>query len=175
MAPMTWTAPAVERAGEPTRGNELEVLTAWLDFHRDTLSHKCSGLTEAQLKTAAVDPSPLTLLGIVRHMTELERWLRSLFTGKPEDDPYYTDEQPDAAFLDIANADAKADLELFRQEVELTRKAVPLRDIGESYFDDEEGEDIDIRAMYVHVLEEYARHNGHADLIRERIDGSTGT
>jgi hypothetical protein len=170
---MVWTAPSVERTEETLIGDEREVLTGWLDFHRDALAAKCSGLTAEQLKLASVEPSQLTLLGIVRHVTELERWLRTLFTGESLDDPYGTEDDPDAAFLNIADADAAADLELFRQEVELTRKAAPLRDLGETT--EEDGETVGLRAMYVHVLEEYARHNGHADLIRERIDGTVGT
>lgn len=167
-----WTAPEIDRTPEPSLGDERTVLEGWLDYHRDTLLHKCAGLTEAQLKTASVTPSNLTLLGLVRHMTELERWLRGLFIDELLDDPYSTEERPDAAFDDVESASAEADLALFRQEVELTRKAMPLRDFSDTYED--EGEVANLRATVVHILEEYARHNGHADLIRQSIDGATG-
>ncbi|SCL39596.1 Protein of unknown function [Micromonospora pallida] len=169
---MTWTAPAVDRKPEPALGDERAVLAGWLDYHRDTLLLKCSGLTEEQLKTNSVPVTNLTLLGLVRHMTELERWLRTLFTGETAEDPYSTEESPDGAFDDVAAADVTADLDLFRQEVELTRKAFSLRDLGDTYED--EGEVLNLRTTVVHILEEYARHNGHADLIRQTIDGATG-
>ncbi|MFI6823814.1 DinB family protein [Micromonospora sp. NPDC050187] len=169
---MTWTAPAVDRKPDPMLGDETAVLAGWLDYHRDTLLLKCSGLTEAQLKTNSVPVTNLTLLGLVRHMTELERWLRTLFTGETAEDPYSTEERPDAAFDDVATADVQADFDLFRQEAELTRKAFTLRDLGETYED--EGEVRNLRTTVVHILEEYARHNGHADLIRQSIDGATG-
>lgn len=169
---MTWTAPAVDRTPDPALGDERAVLAGWLDYHRDTLLWKCSGLTEEQLKTASVPVTNVTLLGLVRHMTELERWLRSIFTGEEVEDPYSTEERPDAAFDEVATADVLADLDLFRQEVEATRKAFGLRDLGDTYED--EGELRNVRTTVVHILEEYARHNGHADLIRQTIDGATG-
>ncbi|BCL14537.1 DinB family protein [Micromonospora sagamiensis] len=169
---MTWTAPAVDRKPDPMLGDETAVLAGWLDYHRDTLLLKCSGLTEEQLKTNSVPVTNLTLLGLVRHMTELERWLRTLFTGEAADDPYSSEERPDAAFDDVATADVVANFDLYRQEVELTRKAFSLRDLGDTYED--EGEVRNLRTTVVHILEEYARHNGHADLIRQSIDGATG-
>jgi uncharacterized damage-inducible protein DinB len=172
MPSMSWTAPEVDRASYPDLGDEAAVLGGWLDYQRDTLLHKCAGLTEAQLKTASAEPSNLTLLGLVRHMTELERWFRGLFTGESADDPYSTEGQPDAAFDAVASADARADLALFGAEVELTRKAISLRDLGDTFSED--GQTHNLRTMCVHIIEEYARHNGHADLLRERIDGATG-
>jgi uncharacterized damage-inducible protein DinB len=171
---MTWTAPEVDRASDPAGGDEATVLAGWMDYHRDTLLAKCAGLTEAQLKTASVEPSNLTLLGLVRHMTELERWFGSLFTGEEDDSELYsTEEDPDGAFDSVAAADAQADLALFVAEVEATRKATSLRSLDETFTED--GETANLRTIYVHILEEYARHNGHADLLRERIDGATGT
>jgi len=169
---MAWTAPDIDRTPSPDTGDERAVLAGWLDYHRDTLLHKCAGLTEEQLKTASVAPSGLTLLGLVRHMSELERWLRSLFTGETPDALYSTEERPDGAFDDVASASADKDLATFHAEIALTRAAVPLRDLADTV--EEDGETLGLRAMCVHVLEEYARHNGHADLIRERIDGATG-
>lgn len=169
---MMWTAPAIDRKPSPDLGDERAVLEGWLDYHRDTLLLKCSGLTEEQLKTPAATPSDLTLLGLVRHMTELERWLRTVFTGEPEPDPYSSEASPDGAFDDVAAASAAADLDLFRTEVELTRKASSLRTLDDIY--EEEGETLNVRSIVVHILEEYARHNGHADIVRQNIDGATG-
>jgi len=171
---MTWTAPEVERSQGLWIGDEHSVLESWFNFHRDTLLHKCAGLTEEQLKTASVEPSPLTLLGLLRHLTELERWWRSLFTGDTFEPPYMTEESPDASIFDIESADARADYELYRTEIELTRKAVSLRGLEEIWEKDGQPSG-NLRAMYVHLIEEYARHSGHADLIRERIDGKVGT
>jgi hypothetical protein len=169
---MNWIAPAVDRAADPSGGDEATVLAGWMDYHRDTLLHKCAGLTETQLKTASAEPSNLTLLGLVRHMTELERWFRSLFTGETLDDPYSSEADPDAAFTAVAGAAARADLDRYGNEVELTRKATMLRGLDETFTAD--GDTRNLRTIYVHILEEYARHNGHADLLRERIDGATG-
>jgi Protein of unknown function (DUF664) len=170
---MTWTAPGIDRALQPAGGDENAVLAGFLDFHRDTLLHKCAGLTEAQLKTPGVEAADVTLLGLVRHMTELERWLRSLFTGEAVDYPYSTEQHPDGAFDQVASADAEADYTLLREEIELGRKAFGQRGLDETF--EEDGETGNLRSAVVHVLEEYARHNGHADLIRQSIDGATGT
>jgi hypothetical protein len=169
---VTWTAPAVERAESPNLGDERAVLDGWMDFHRDTLLFKCSGLTAEQLKTASAEPSKVTLLGIVRHMTELEQWLGYLFSGEAPTSSYSTEASPEGAWTDIADADAAANLDTYRAVVETTRKAGSQRGLDHVF--EEEGETFNLRAMFVHILEEYARHNGHADLIRERIDGETG-
>jgi uncharacterized damage-inducible protein DinB len=88
---MTWTAPEVTRVTEPFTGDERAMLEGWLDWHRQTLVHKCSGLTEAQLKSRAVAPSSLTLLGLVRHLTDVERhWFRAAAAGSPDAVPLYT-------------------------------------------------------------------------------------
>jgi hypothetical protein len=169
---MTWIAPDVDREPAPFKGDERSVLDGWLDYHRDTLRHKCAGLTGAQLKTASAEPSNLTLLGMIRHMTENERWFRSLFTGEEPESIYCTEASPQGDFEDVAAADAEADLATFRADVERTRRAAPKRDLDDTF--DVEGEELNLRGVYVHMIEEYARHNGHADLIRERIDGATG-
>ncbi|MGH3994173.1 MAG: DUF664 domain-containing protein, partial [Pseudonocardiaceae bacterium] len=88
--------------------------------------------------------------------------------------PYMTDESPDASLLDLESADVRASYELYRSEIELTRKAVSLRGLDEIWEKDGEPQG-NLRAMYAHLIEEYARHSGHADLIRECIDGKTGT
>lgn len=173
----TWTAPPVERTPPGRRLREREALDAWLDYHRDTLLWKCAGLTAEQLKERAVPPSKLSLLGLVRHMTEVERWwFRVHAADQDMASPYSSDDDEEADFDKIDGADAQADLEAFRQEIAEARAAVSgrqLDDVVRSHGDDPR-EDADIRWIYLHMIEEYARHNGHADLIRERIDGVTG-
>ena len=172
-----WTAPQVERTSPPRQCGEREALEAWLDFHRDTLLGKCAGLSTEQLKERAVPPSGLSLLGLVRHMTEVERWWFRVHAGNQEmPPPYSTTQDRNADFNDTAEADAEANFAAFRTEIEECRKAVLGKDPDEVVptHGNDPREDADIRWIYLHMIEEYARHNGHADLLRERIDGATG-
>jgi Protein of unknown function (DUF664) len=172
---MTWTAPKVERVAPPYVAGERDMLEAWLEFHRQTLLFKCAGLTEAQLKTASAPPSSLTLLGLVRHMAEVERWwFRRNSAGEPIRDLYCTEESPDGDFDDLDTADPEADFATYEAECAAARAAVAGRALDDTFRHPRRGTDMTIRWVYVHMIEEYARHNGHADLIRERIDGATG-
>ena len=171
-----WTAPQVERIEPALILGERQALEARLDFHRDTLLRKCAGLTAGQLKERAVLPSRLSLLGLVRHMTEVERgWFR-MHAGNTDLPFPYDPDQTGQDFEALDDADAAANIEAFKQEVEHARAAVAgkrLDDVVPSHGDHPE-RTRDIRWIYLHMIEEYARHNGHADLIRERIDGLTG-
>ena len=171
-----WTAPTVERA-EPARiAGERESLEQWLEFHRETLLMKCTGLSAEQLKARPVPPSPLSLLGLVRHMTEVERWWFRMHAGNEQIEFPYSQENERADFEETDGADAEADIETFRREIEAAQAAVSgrgLDEVVESRGHDKEARR-DIRWIYLHMIEEYARHNGHADLIRECIDGSVG-
>jgi len=169
---MTWTAPEVDRKPAPFLGDERSLLDGWLDYHRDTLLRKCAGLTREQLKTAAAEPSTLTLLGMVRHMTDNEQWFSSLFTGEPVIGTYCTEESPEADLGEVADADASANFAKFAEVVASAREVSPRRQLDE--IEETEGFQLSIRGAYLHMIEEYARHNGHADLIRERIDGTVG-
>ncbi|WP_433531932.1 DinB family protein [Micromonospora sp. CA-263727] len=172
---MTWRAPEIDRTPEPYIGDERTMLDGWLDYHRQTLLLKCAGLTAEQLKTASVEPSGLTLLGLVRHMAEVEAWwFRENFRGERVAYAYFTKEDPDADF-DARDADAEADFATFHQQVELARAAVAGRSLDETFTEVRPKQrTFNLRWVYVHMIEEYARHNGHADLLRERIDGVTG-
>ena len=172
---MTWNAPEIERRGEPYVADERAMLQGWLDWHRDTLLHKCAGLTAEQLKTASVEPSNLTLLGLVRHMADVERaWFRRRVAGEEIDRIYGGPDNEDGDFEDVAGADAEADFATFRAEVAACDAAVAGRTLDETFVSARSQRDISVRWVYLHMVEEYARHNGHADLIRERIDGVTG-
>jgi uncharacterized damage-inducible protein DinB len=172
---MTWTAPEVSRTEPPTVAGERTALEAWLDYHRQTLLFKCQGLSGEQLVRRTVAPSSLSLLGLVRHMAEVERgWFRRRFDGQADvGDLYCSEEFPDGDFDHAEAAGAEADLATFRRECDLARQAVQGRSLDDT-FTSPRGEKMDLRWVYIHMIEEYARHNGHADLLRERIDGVTG-
>jgi uncharacterized damage-inducible protein DinB len=175
MAVMTWIAPEVDRQEPPIAGGEREQLEAWLDYQRQTLLVKCAGLSAAHLAIQSVPPSNLTLIGLVRHMAEVERsWFRTRFSGEPAGPIWCTDEQPDAEFENIDPMTAEQDYATFVKEVDLAREAVKDRGLDETYLNAHRNAPMDLRWIYLHMIEEYARHNGHADLIRERIDGATG-
>lgn len=171
MAAMT-TSP--ERTDPPYIADERTMLESWLDFHRDTLAMKCAGLDEEQLRTAAAPPSDLTLLGLVRHMAGVERgWFRDALAGEDVPPLYRTDADPDGEFHDLDKADTAEAFATWRAEIAHARAVTrgrSLDDVGLRRGKDE----VSLRWIYVHMIEEYARHNGHADLIRERIDGITG-
>lgn len=172
----TWTAPPVERVEPALVGAERESLEQWLDYHRATLLQKCSGLTADQLKRRSVPPSGLSLLGLVRHMVEVERWWFRMHVARQEIGFVYDPEGIGLDFDDIDRADAEADLSAFRAECEAARAAVAGRSLDDRVPSrgDHPDRERDIRWIFVHMIEEYARHNGHADLLREAIDGSTG-
>jgi uncharacterized damage-inducible protein DinB len=171
-----WTAPAIERTEPDLIADERTSLDQWLDYHRATLLMKCAGLTAEQLKQRPVAPSTLSLLGLVRHMTEVERWwFRMHGAGEQLEFPYDPG-LTGADFDDTADADAEANLAAYRAEIEAARAAVAGKDLDlvvPSRGDHPE-RTRDIRWIFVHMIEEYARHNGHADLLREAIDGATG-
>ena len=171
-----WTAPPIERT-EPDRTlGERAQLEAWLDFHRHTLLSKCAGLTAEQLKQRSVPPSALTLLGLVRHMADVERWWFRMHAAGEEVALRFVDEHLTDDFDAVADADAAADLEDFRLEIEVAKAAAADVDLDKVVSSLWPGSDrqMSVRWIYLHMVEEYARHNGHADLLRESIDGTTG-
>ncbi len=173
--PVTWTAPEVARADPPTVAGERRAVESWLDYHRATLLYKCQGLTGDQLARRAVGPSSLSLLGLVRHMAEVERaWFRRRFAGEAELGYLFCSEQhPDGDFDFADGAGAEADFAAFAAECALAREAAAGRSLDDTFQHTQLGT-MDLRWIYVHMIEEYARHNGHADILREQIDGVTG-
>ncbi|GAB2691272.1 DinB family protein [Nocardia thraciensis] len=174
---MTWIAPRIDRPRDMTVkvGDERTLLQSWLDFQRLTLLVKCQGLTAEQLRARSVEPSTLSLLGLVRHMTDVERsWFRKLCAGEDLRYRYSTRDNVDGEFDDVDTADPEADLERYRAELELADKAVADLPLEHTFVHPRSAQAISLRWVYLHMIEEYARHNGHADLLRERIDGSTG-
>ncbi|HEX5189538.1 MAG TPA: DinB family protein [Streptosporangiaceae bacterium] len=172
---MTWIAPDVQRAEPDQPAQERAALQCWLDYHRATLLYKCQGLSGEQLTRRTAEPSTLSLLGLVRHMTDVERaWFRRRLAGRADlPSLYWSDEHPDGDF-DLADpADAESAFETFRTECELADAAAAGRSLDDTFVSSD-GNTLDLRWIYLHMIEEYARHNGHADILRERLDGVTG-
>ncbi len=172
---MTWTAPPVNRQHTPYVAGERQMLEGWLDFHRQTLLGKCSGLADDQLRRRAVPPSSLSLLGLIRHMTEVERgWFRRRVAGEDVGYLYSSEADPDGEFDHVDTADAGQDFATYLREIDLARQAAAGRELDETFIHTQRNAQISVRWAYLHMIEEYARHNGHADLLRERIDGAKG-
>jgi hypothetical protein len=166
-----WTAP--ERALPLQVAGERESLDAWVDFHRSTLLMKCAGLSPEQLTTRSCPPSTLSLLGLVRHLTEVEPWFHD-FDGEPPGEWYSTDADPEGAFDSVDSSRADEDLAAYLSSIDRSRAAVAGKSLDDISPEADDGQAVSLRWIYHHMIEEYARHNGHADLLRERIDGSTG-
>ena len=173
-----WVAPKVERVDAPDIAAERSAAEALLDYHRATLLAKCAGLTGEQLARQAVPPATMSLLGLVRHLTDVERvWFRIRVGGEQIPFLYWSDTSPDGDFDDLDPATAEADFASYGEEVGRARAILAAKDYDDtftySYRDGRQGT-IDIRALVLHMVEEYARHNGHADLLREVVDGTVG-
>ncbi len=155
-------------------GAERPMLTAWLDYQRATLLWKCELLEGAALVRRAVTPSSLSLLGLVRHMAYVEwHWFVHVFAGAPSPPPLSVADDPDADFNQLDPALAMADIDLFMRQCDESRAIVAAAEGLETEAASAD-EAISLRWIMVHMIEEYARHNGHADLLREQIDGSVG-
>jgi uncharacterized damage-inducible protein DinB len=163
-----------DRTDVPRTGDERDLLRAYLDFHRETLALKCAGLSDDDLRRRTT-PSSLSLLGLVRHMAEVERsWFRRVIDG--QDVPLVWSPEGDfQVAYDAAEADRAEAFEAWESEIEHARRveraAASLDVVG---VDRRSGEEYSLRRVMVHLIQEYARHNGHADLIREGIDGAVG-
>lgn len=164
-----------ERRRPPTTADEATTLEAWLDFYRDTLALKCEGLTEEQLRTAAAPPSALTLLGLVQHMTEVERaWFRRTLAQEdvPPVYPATGEGGHDEGFQLLADVSGEQAVAAWREEIAVSRRNYSGLDLATTA--PFHGTQVSLRWIYTHMIAEYARHDGHADLLRERIDGETG-
>jgi uncharacterized damage-inducible protein DinB len=164
-----------ERFDPPYVADERATLDGFLQYQRDTLLWKCSELTPEQLAARPLPTTVLSLQGLVRHLADVERsWFRRMFAGQDAPPIYYDrDTDPDGDILPPPDADPAADFAVYAAEVEAARAAVAGHDLDETFVS-RLGATISLRWAYVHMIEEYARHNGHADLLREAIDGATG-
>ncbi len=150
------------------------MLEGWLAFHRTTLLLKCEGLDDRERKARPVLTSNLSLHGLVRHMAEVERnWFRRTLLDEPGAPPiWYDPAVEDSELVPLDDADWEADLAAWKAECEAADRAAEGRSLDDT--GTRRGEPCSLRWIYVHMIEEYARHNGHADLIRELLDGKVG-
>jgi uncharacterized damage-inducible protein DinB len=171
MVGVTWTAPTPSPIGGPTTGDERPMLEAYLQWQRTTLLNICAGLSAEQLARRPVPPSPLSLLGLVRHLAKVERvWFRQRVAQ--ENVPALHDGPGSPTdFQQGQIADAPRDVETLTQEWQRADDAVAELPLDHTIT--VRDETWSLRMVYLHVIGEYARHNGHADLIREQIDGVT--
>ncbi|MGH8795285.1 MAG: DinB family protein [Stackebrandtia sp.] len=166
---------SVERVGPPLLAGERETLRAFLDFHRATLAVKCEGLSDADLRRASMPPSTLSLLGLVRHMAEVERaWFRRVIAA--EDVPLvWSDEGDFQAAYDAGDSTRAGAFDAWEAEVALSRRIeAAAESLDVTGLHAKSGDEVSLRLVMLHLIHEYARHNGHADFLREGIDGTTG-
>ena len=167
----------IDRVEPPYVADERPMLDAWLEYHRSTLEQKCSSLSAAQLVERSVPPSTMTLVGLVRHMAEVERsWFRRCFAGQADAGPiYYSDDDPDGDFDGVEESTVAEGFAMWRAECSEARAiAAAASSLDARSVAQRDGEAVSLRWIMNHMIEEYARHNGHADLLRECIDGTTG-
>ncbi|MEU0135146.1 DinB family protein [Streptomyces sp. NPDC006296] len=163
------------RTGPPVAGGERETLRAFLDYHRATLAMKCEGLDDEQLRQRSMPPSTLSLLGLVRHMAEVERaWFRRVF--EDHEAPMVWSDRIDFQAAYDASASTRAEaFGAWEAEVEHARRIERQADsLDLTGLQPRWGHEVSLRMVMVHVLLEYGRHNGHADLLREGVDGTVG-
>ncbi len=167
------TATDADRPETAQVGGERALLAAFLDRQRATLAWKCSGLTARQLALRSVEPSGMSLLGLLRHVTEVERgWFVRTVLEEPVAPTYWSKERPDDDFDDLGSHPAAEVYRRWLETCERSREIVAERELD--FEGHRPGETYSLRWVMLHMIEEYARHLGHADLLRERIDGAVG-
>src|SRR5262245_12211648 len=165
-----------DRPDPPLEAPEREMLDAWLDFHRATLAWKCEGRSDAQLRERAGPPSTMSSLGLVRHMADVElNGFRRVLSAEPiVGGHFWTPENQDGDFDDVDDASVEEAFATWRDECENARKVAARMQLEDTALQARRNQQVSLRWVLVHMIEEYARHNGHADLLRQRIDGATG-
>jgi uncharacterized damage-inducible protein DinB len=153
---------------------ERELLDDWLDFHRATLLAKCEGLTNEQRKDRAIAGSLLSLHGLIRHLAEVERnWFQRILLSDSNVEPIWYDSSVEGSpMVPLDGALWDDDVRAWRAECEASRRTAASVSLDEAgTWRDRE---VSLRAIMLHMIQEYARHNGHADILREFEDGSVG-
>ncbi|MDA3624812.1 DinB family protein [Saccharopolyspora sp. WRP15-2] len=152
------------------------MLRGHLDFHRATLAMKCADLGDDELRRQAMPPSTLSLLGLVRHMAEVERaWFRRTI-GEEHDLPLvWSDDGDFQAAYDASGSSREEAFSAWQNEIEHARRIErEAESLDVTVHNARWGKDVSLRMVMLHLVHEYARHNGHADLLREAIDGTVG-
>lgn len=147
------------------------MLDAWLGYYRASVLHKCAGLTAEQLALRSCPPSPMSLTGLVRHLTEMERAYAHRLADPGLALLYCTDDSPDGDFEDASAATAAGDVRVFGEHCARSREIMAARELDDV---SGRGSRRSLRWFYLYLIKEYSRHLGHMDLLRERIDGATG-
>lgn len=163
------------RVPPPLTAGERETLRAFLDYHRATLAMKCEGLTDDELRATSMPPSTLSLLGLVRHMAEVERtWFRKVVNAE-DITLVYSDVNDYQVAYDASDATRTDAFERWQAEVEHSRRIERETESLDTVVHAARWDtDVSLRLVMVHVMLEYARHNGHADFLREGVDGTVG-
>lgn len=163
------------RTDPPAAGDEREILTSFLDWHRATFELKCAGVPPERLSERTMPPSSLSLHGLVRHLAAVERWwFRIQFAGEDVPMLYYSDDDPNQDF-DALDGDVDEAFDTWRAECRRSRDIVAAAaSLDQTGIRRRTGEPFSVRWLMVYLIAEYARHNGQADLLRERIDGAVG-
>jgi hypothetical protein len=169
--------PEDTRTDGPMTGSARDVLGHWLDLYRSSLLLKMGGLDGEQLCRRSVPPSSLSLIGLVRHLTEVEAyWVRVVLEGDESVPDYWcVPERPDGDVDDVDPETALADAATYRDEIATTARLLAhWTDLDALAIGRRRGREVNLGWILSHLVEEYARHLGHADLLREAIDGRTG-
>jgi hypothetical protein len=170
---VTWTAPTPAPVDGPLTGPDRPILEGYLTWQRSTLLNICAGLAGPQLAARPLPSSHLSLLGLVRHLAKVERtWFRIRAAGEPIEPLYDPALGKDHDFDHLDPDEAPAAFARYAEECRLADEAASRLSFDDTF--DLGGEPFSLRMVYVHMIGEYARHNGHADLLREAVDGVTG-
>ncbi|AYY13197.1 DinB family protein [Actinobacteria bacterium YIM 96077] len=165
------------RVDAPLRADERATVAGFLRFQRETLEFKCAGLGSEELARRSVEPSPMSLLGLIRHMADVERlWFRRRLAGQDAPPHFWSTADRDADFHGaVADPETVAQAwRLWRAEIAFAEQFVADAPNLDILGDEPDRGQVSLRWVLFHMVEEYARHNGHADLLRERIDGAVG-
>jgi uncharacterized damage-inducible protein DinB len=164
-----------KRVGPENFASERDMLRAFLDYHRATLAMKCEGLSDDELREQSMPPSSLSLLSLVRHLAEVERaWFRRVF-GDGKAPMVWSDRTDFQAAFDASSSNREEAFAAWEAEVANSRRVEQAAEsLDVAGYQPRWEEDVSLRMVMIHVLLEYGRHNGHADLIRQGIDGVVG-
>lgn len=164
------------RTVPPFVGGERELLISFLEYYRATVELKCSGVPKEKLSERTAPPSTMTLHGLLRHLTGAEEWwFHYQFAQQEVEHIYYSDDDPDQDFEDLSG-DFEDALATWRAMCERSRQIVAgTESLDATGIRERTGEPISLRRVLLHMIAEYARHSGHADFLREGIDGAVGT